>query len=183
MSAPMLYLLDKNVVRRSVEGLAGLADRRILTSEEVLALQFLEMAGRLGHRLFIAPASHNILTIRFASRPETRVFLQQVEVLHPTRYCRRWARRLRTFGFTREDAWELALGTFSTDQAEKVLGVHVIVTFDRPMVSLFTSERAAIQERLVAMTARLASPWCTAALPDVKLLLTKSWNSDAWRMC
>ena len=166
----MLYLLDKNVARISVRALVRISSGSALTDEQGMALQFLEKARLLDHRLFIAPESYNILTFHFADRPETHVFLQQVKALRPTRYCKRWARRLRTFGFTREDAWELALGTFSTDESDDILGIHVIVTFDQPMVSLFSSERAAIQERLLAMTTNLAQPWSTATLPDVKLL-------------
>ena len=152
MPTPTLYLLDKNVVRTSVRALVRLSSGLTLTDEQRETLRFLEAIRLLGHRLFIAPESYNILTIRFAPRPEIYIFLQQIEVLHPTRYCRRWARRLRAFGFSREDAWELALGTFGTDEAEENLGVHVLATFDRPMVSLFSSERSAIQERLLAMT-------------------------------
>ncbi len=72
-SEAALYLLDKNVARRCVEGTAGLMEMRRLTSEEHLALQFLKTDRRLAPRLFITPQSYNILTFHFANRPETHI--------------------------------------------------------------------------------------------------------------
>ncbi len=166
----MLYLLDKNIARKSVRALVRIGSGLVLTDEQTAVLRFLQSSGELGHRLFIAPESYNILTFHFANRVETHAFLRQVEVLAPTRYCKRWSRRLCSFGFTPEDAWELALGTFSTAESIEILGVHVIVTLDQPMVSLFSQERVNIRARLMAMTANLASPWSAAVLPDVESL-------------
>lgn len=62
------------------------------------------------------------------------MFLKRIEVLYHGCYFKRWARRLREDTFTREDAKVLALGTFGTDEAGQILGVHTIVTYDRPML-------------------------------------------------
>lgn len=48
---------------------------------------------------------------------EVRDFLDEVEVIRVGRYARRWATRLREYGFTREDAAVFSLGTFGTDLA------------------------------------------------------------------
>lgn len=72
-SEAALYLLDKNVARRCVKGIAGLMEMRRLTSEEHLALQFLKIDRRLAPRLFITPQSYNILTFHFSNRPETHI--------------------------------------------------------------------------------------------------------------
>ncbi|MBI4673276.1 MAG: hypothetical protein HY741_16615 [Chloroflexi bacterium] len=68
---------------------------------------------------------------------EVHDFREHVEIIVSAHYWRRWARRLQAFGFTREDARVLSLGTFGTDQEESFLGADEILTFDKPMVNLF----------------------------------------------
>ena len=63
----------------------------------------------------------------------------------------------------------LALGTFGTDEAGQILGVQIIVTYDRPMLTKWALEREEIAERLLDMTSNLQAPFAQASLPDVRL--------------
>jgi len=63
----------------------------------------------------------------------------------------------------------LALGTFGTDEAGQILGVHMIVTYDRPMLRKWEQERREIAERLLEMTRDLQVPFALARLPEVRL--------------
>jgi len=87
----MHYLLDKNVVRHAVTALRD-ARRHPLLPLELGALSFWQAARRRGVRLFISRPSYNVLQRRRHYR-ETLVFLKFSEVLSPTRYHTRWARR------------------------------------------------------------------------------------------
>ena len=98
------------------------------------------------------------------------MLLRRIEVLDPTRYFKRWARRLRQRTFSREDAKILALGTFGTDQDGAILGVRSIVTLDRPMVRKWQQQGNEMAAALLEMTVNLAPPYATAMLPEVRLL-------------
>jgi hypothetical protein len=132
----MRLLLDKNIVRRYFEGVSALVRGLTLVEEERQAILLVHLARRKKRRLFISVELFNLLQAhgRQVSPAETLMFLRRVEVLYPGRYFKRWARRLRETGFTREDAKVLALGTFGTDAEGAVLGVQVVVTYDRPMM-------------------------------------------------
>ncbi len=114
MSGQMRLLLDKNIVRRYFEGVSALARGLTLVEEEQRAILFVHLARRKKRRLFISVEVFNLLQVhgRRVSPAETLMFFKRVEVLYPGRYFKRWARRLRETGFTREDAKVLALGTF-----------------------------------------------------------------------
>jgi hypothetical protein len=169
MSDQMRLLLDKNIVRRYFEGVSALARGLTLVEEERRAILLVHLARRKKRRLFISVELFNLLQAhgRQVSPAETLMFLKRVEVLYPGRYFRRWARRLREASFTREDAKVLALGTFGTDAEGAVLGVQVVVTYDRPMMSKWALGRSELQERLARMTEVLDDPFGRVRLPDV----------------
>jgi hypothetical protein len=155
MSGQMRLLLDKNIVRRYFEGVSALARGLTLVEEERRAILLVHLARGKKRRLFISVEVFNLLQVhgRRVSPAETLMFLKRVEVLYPGRYFKRWARRLRETGFTREDA--------------KVLGVQVVVTYDRPMMRKWALERSELQERLARMTEAMDDPFGRARLPDV----------------
>jgi len=171
MSGQMRLLLDKNVVRRYFEGVSALAHRLVLTEEEQHAIVLVHLARRKGQQLFLPIEAFNLLQAhRHQIAPaETVMFLERVEVLCHGRYFKRWARRLREQTFTREDAKVLALGTFGTDEAGQILGVHTIVTYDQPMLRKWDQDREKIAQRLQDMTTNLQAPFDRATLPDVRL--------------
>ncbi len=96
------------------------------------------------------------------------MFLEAVESAQAGKYFKRWARRLRQLGFTREDAKVLSLGTFSTDEAGDILGVEAIVTLDRRVANHYAARRAELQRQLAAMCGKLPEPYCRAALPAMR---------------
>jgi hypothetical protein len=161
------YLLDKNVIRRAITGIAGAQFGRPLTLEEDDCLSLLHEARKSNLHLFISIEAFNILQ-RLSKQLEVQVFLASTEILQAGRYFKRWARRLREHGFTREDAKILGLGTFGTDEAGELLGMHAVITLDQPFINNYHTNLASLQRRLQAMTSQLSSPFCQAALPDVK---------------
>ncbi len=169
MSGQMRLLLDKNIVRRYFEGVSALAQGLTLEGEEQRAILLVHLARRKNQRLLIPVEVFNLLQVhgRRVSPAETLMFFKRVEVLYPGRYFKRWARRLRETGFTREDAKVLALGTFGTDAEGAVLGVQAVVTYDRPMIRKWALERSELQERLARMTEAMDDPFGQTRLPDV----------------
>ncbi len=166
----MRCLLDKVTARHTVEGLFRLTQGQELTREELFALDLLSQATVQTLHLFIVPPTANVLQSlsqlpRYAAVID--LFLGQVKVAVPSRYFKRWARRLRGYGFTREDAAVLALATFSTDANAAILGMHFVATFDQPMINHWASQRAAIQRRLTAMQNDIPMPYRHACLPQV----------------
>lgn len=157
------YLLDKNVARRIVEGLAWPDN---LTPERAVALALWRALRQLGGRQFLSTETVNILE-QWSDRREIRLFLSTVETLYAGRYFKRWARRLREQGFSREDAKVLSLTTYGTDAPGQILGVEVLLTFDRPFVRHYEVQRPALERRLRAMTAQLLPPFRNARLPEV----------------
>lgn len=156
-------LLDKNVARRMLEGLASLAENTAPNDEEQIALDLLFSFTQRDVRIFIVPSTARFLKARHDDVEEVREFRERVEVIVSAPYWRRWARRLQAFGSTREDARVLSLGTFGTDEDE-------ILTFDKPMANLFRVRQKQIQAKLDAMKRDLEPPYDDAELPDVKLL-------------
>jgi hypothetical protein len=171
LSSPMLLLLDKNVVRKGVNGLLRFARGRKPLPEEELALALLQEAATGECKLFVAQEIVHILGRKEDNSTTLAVqaFLKRVSVLKRTRYFKRWARRLRQMNFTREDAIVLSLATFGTDKAGEILSVSVIVTFDQRLISKYTHELAVIRGRFEAMVAGLEPPFYYARLPEVML--------------
>ncbi|HZQ09788.1 MAG TPA: hypothetical protein VFD70_24640 [Anaerolineae bacterium] len=145
-----------------------------LKPDEQSALDVLFAYELSGKRVFIVEATSNIFKEWYEDVREVRDFQNRVEILVSARYWRRWARRLQEFGFTREDARVLSLGTFGTDNAKTFLGVAEILTFDQPMVNLFAERRKQIQQKLDAMKLNIESPYNQAQLPDVRLVAAEA---------
>lgn len=166
----MRCLLDKVTARLAVQGLLKLGEDQALTDGELLALDLFLRASRPPHRLFIVPPTASVLR-RFAEQPRyfpiIQLFLARVEVVQPTRYFKRWARRLRGLGFAREDAAVLALATFGTDSAAAIFGIEAVATYDQAMVNNWMMRQIEIQARLSAMQQPLPAPYHYARLPRV----------------
>ena len=168
----MRYLLDKVTVRLTLQGLIKLDENTPLPPEEKSAIDLFRQATSPMVRLFIVPASASILQ-RLAQSPEDysitiRLFLSRVEVAKPTRYFKRWARRLRNnYEFTREDAAVLALATFSTDQKNSFVSMQLVVTQDQPMINNWLARQAKIEKHFEAMRENLLPPYNQAFLPQV----------------
>ena len=96
------------------------------------------------------------------------LFRSRVEVVQPTRYFKRWARRLRDHGFTREDGAVLALATFGTSEDADILGMHVVATLDQAMIHNWDQHQTAIRKRFDAMRRNLPMPYDQVSLPQVQ---------------
>lgn len=167
----MRYLLDKVTARLIMRGLLKQSKNEELTEQEIFALDFFRRTALPRVRLFIVPATSNTL-----QRPDQsseysaaiRRFLSRVEVAKPTRYFKRWARRLRNnYEFTREDAAVLALATFSTDQKHSFISMQLVVTQDQPMINNWSARQAKIQKHFETMRENLVPPYNQAFLPKV----------------
>jgi hypothetical protein len=123
----MSYLLDKVTARFIVGATIKLDGGEALSSGEKLALDFFTNALSSHQRLFIVPATNNILQ-RLARNPRytdaIRHFLDSVEVVKATRYFKRWSRRLRGYNFTREDANVIALADPSRTQDKLLVPIR-----------------------------------------------------------
>lgn len=159
----LLYLLDKNIARRTIEALHHLP---YLSPEERLILQVWRNLQLGQAHLFVPMATINLLQ-PFAHMLEVRTFMVLVEPLESGRYLKRWARRLREHHFTREDALVLALATYGTNADGNILGVDGLITLDQPLINNFNTHRPRLQRRLSAMTRQLSDPYRRATLPTL----------------
>lgn len=170
MSHSIRCLLDKVVAWRSLEGLLKLAEGRELTEEELWAIDLLQRAREQGIQLFVTGGTVNVLK-RLEALPRYSAvvvaFLRRAEEARPTRYFKRWARRLQEFGFTREDAHVLALASFGTNRRKDVLGMYFVATCDQPLINQWSLQQGKIRERLEAMRRDLQPPYHRVTLPQV----------------
>ena len=166
----MRCLLDKVTARYIIQGLLKLAEKRDVSREELAALDLFSLAHPQEIRFFIVPQTAHVLE-RLAQLPHftaiIQLFLERVEVFAPVRYFKRWARRLRDYGFTKEDAAVLALATFGTNETKNILGVDIVATFDQPMITQWGIRQSAIRKRLEAMLGDIPAPYHQAKLPRV----------------
>jgi hypothetical protein len=163
----MRCLLDKDVVRLTVVGLHLLIQRQPLPSRALDALAFWRAAERRGMVLCITVASANVLRQR-QQYAASRFVLEAATELGPSRYARRWARRLReTTGLTPEDTMVLALSTFGTDEKGSILGAYAVVTYDQSLIQGYRNHLSTLQRRLGAMKAQLLPPFDEVRLPSV----------------
>lgn len=166
----MRCLLDKVTARYLLQGLRKIGERQTPTKEEQETLDFFAASARSDIRLYIASPTANVLH-QLEQTPRYRNLIQFVlnraHIARPTRYYKRWARRLRAFGFTREDAAILALATFSIDPTARTLGIDFVATFDQPMINHWATQQTAIQAKLAAMCADIPTPYHQALTPQV----------------
>ncbi len=167
----MRCLLDKVTARHIMEGMLKLVEGRTVTSVELFALYFYRRARPGSIELFITPQTESLLR-RLENLPRYAVlirrFLGATKVTRPARYFKRWARRLREYSFTKEDAGVLALATFGTTEGVDILGMHVVATFDQPMMNQWSAQQAKIQRRLSNMRRNLRGPYAQVSLPIVE---------------
>lgn len=158
-------LLDKGIVRRFYEAQVRRGRGILPTSHQMDAVQVFVQLLASDHQLFITAESFNVLQLRqpkYASG-----ILDNTKILRKGRYLRRWARRLRDYVFTREDAVILAYASFGVDPDSRGLGAGAIVTGDLKMVTNFNTQQAEIKERFDRMAENLPEPYRSASLPEV----------------
>ncbi len=164
-SQPQSFLLDKGIVRRIYEYQVRLEKNLPPTPFQTEAAKILTRLTSHKFPIYITRESANVLQlrpIRFV-----RPILTETSVLYKARYLRRWARRLRAFAFTREDAVIISYGSFGASQAEKKVGVQYLVTGDFAMVTNFAACQADIQARFTPMVTQLPTPYRHVSLPQL----------------
>lgn len=166
----MRCLLDKVVARYTLTGLLKLAEGATITREELFSLDLFARAESTSLCLYMAPSSARVLQ-RLVELPRystsVRRFQQRVEVVFPTRYYKRWARRLRDCDFGREDAAVLALATFGTNEKLTIWGMHFVATYDQPLINNWTVQEESLRARLEMMQRDIPAPYCDSLLPQV----------------
>jgi hypothetical protein len=164
----MRCLLDKVIVRYTFSGLLKLSHQ--LPPNQVEAFS-LDLYKHSSVQLFMVTSTHHRLQqLQRLPRylPLIQAFYRRVQVLHPSRYFKRWSRRLRGYGFSREDAAVLALATFGTDESGDIIGTYFVATYDQPMMTNWIRRGDEIADHLAAMRRDLPEPYDQVSLPLVK---------------
>lgn len=157
-------LLDKNIVRYWTIALLKLANNQTLLPLQNKALILVQAQPDL----FISKEIYHILTKRVQLPQLIPLLLNQVQVLYPSKYFKRWVRRIQdTTSLTREDAVILSYGTFSTTTTGNILGVETIATTDINFESEYKHQRQKLQTRLNSLAQNLDPPWNQARLPNM----------------
>jgi len=158
-------LLDKGVLRHGLRGLQNVARGRGMTVEQQSSLALLLHAP--SGSLFSSREALNLVRM-YAPAALGAFVTERVQLLIPTRYQRRWRRRLRQrFSFGREDAHHVALASFGVDEMGQQVGADYFVTFDLRLIQLCHIPYVDITCCLQRMTCQLVMPYCDAELPDV----------------
>lgn len=130
-----------------------------------MGYQALRQAGR---SVYVTPE-----TVNSAQRRDPLIaasLFTPLTTLTPGRYLRRWARRRRDFGFSREDSVILAYGSFGVDSRHQTFGAEVIASMDQPLMRHFHEQHDSITRRFQRMICQLVLPYCLAQLPTLMSL-------------
>ncbi len=167
-SSSKRYLLDRHIVRHLIVGLS-LGQDQSLPSHIVEVLALWQSAESGGISLCITDSLAYILR-QHSNHTAIRFVLAATTELGPTRYCRRWARRVcELAGLPYEDAMTLSFGSFGVDQERSRLGTQLVVTSDHSMLDKYNTHLYELRQRLDSMKARLPAPLNAASLPAVAL--------------
>src|SRR5712691_5857474 len=167
-SLPTTCLLDKNIVRAVFEARVRVQRRRIPLPHQAQAAMVYQALQQAGFTTYVTPE-----TVNLAQRRDPLIaasLLTPLMTLRPGRYLHRWARRLRDFGFSREDSVILAYGSFGLDARHQTFGAEVIVSTDQPLIRRFHEQHDSIARRFQRMSCQLAIPYRLAQLPTLMSL-------------
>ncbi|MCS6861766.1 MAG: hypothetical protein NZT92_15790 [Abditibacteriales bacterium] len=163
MPAPTTFLLDKGIVRGAFEATVRLVAGRPPTDDQLQAISVYQALLTAGRRVGVTPEA-----VHAARRRDERiaaVLLDPLVTLTPGRYLRRWARRLREHGITREDALVIAYASFGLNTASRTLGAAAVVTLDRGLIKQYREQEAVLSVRFHRMVSHLKPPYQQAVLP------------------
>ncbi|MFQ6043750.1 MAG: hypothetical protein ACE5PV_23090, partial [Candidatus Poribacteria bacterium] len=111
MSRPTSLLLDKSVVRTILRGIQRRRLGLTLPEEQQTSLRLYQAAKLTLGCAYVTQETYNLVSDR-RNIALTAGLLSDLRELKPGKYLKRWARRLRQHGFTREDARVLSNATF-----------------------------------------------------------------------
>lgn len=131
ISLPTTCLLDKNIVRAVFEARVRVQRGRLPLSHQAQAAIGYQALRQAGLTVYVTPE-----TVHSAQRRDPLIaasLFTPLTTLTSGRYLRRWARRLRDFGFSHEDSVILGYGSFGVDSRRQTFGAEVIVSTDQPL--------------------------------------------------
>lgn len=164
-SSPGSVLYDKGVIRRVYERRVRLTLGESPTLLQVEAANAYARLSAITTRLYITEQTANILRRRTPSIAAP--LLIDLQPLKKGRYLRRWARRLRDFAFSPEDAIVLAYGSFGVNLNISGVGAEAIVTADLKMAARYQTNFGVIELRFKSMIDDLGSGYSNLSLPQV----------------
>src|SRR5712691_3848469 len=165
---PTTCLLDKNIVRAVFEARIRVQRGRIPLPHQAEAAMGYQALWQAGLTTYVTPE-----TVNSAQRRDSLIaasLFTPLTTLTPGRYLRRWARRLRDFGFSREDSVILGYGSFGLDARHQTFGAEVIVSTDQPLIRHFHEQQDSLARRFQRMICQLALPYRLAQLPTLMSL-------------
>src|SRR5215475_5608552 len=89
-------------------------------------------------RLYITPQLLHILH-RPTNLPIASILLPELSALIAGRYLRRWVRRLREAGISREDALFVSYASFGVDAQMETFGIAIVLTTDARLKAYYMS--------------------------------------------
>jgi hypothetical protein len=162
---PSRLLLDKGIVRRLYEAQVRRSHRIPPTPLQREALTVFIRLRLLPAKLYIAQESANLLSLR--PQRYTIPITRRTSALYKGRYFSRWARRLRSFTFSPEDARMLAYASFGVTFNMQLAEVEIFVTNDNHLARNFQVEHTKIEVRFDRMVGNLREPYSGLQLPEV----------------
>jgi len=117
-------------------------------------------------RLYVTPQLLHILQ-RPANISIASALLPDLHLLTAGRYLRRWARRLREEGVSREDALIVSYASFGIDEHTETFGTDVVLTTDVALKVHYETNFDRLTARFQRMTSQLKAPYRNARLPTL----------------
>ena len=163
---PTTYLLDKGIVRRLSQARVRILNGHLLTVEqaEVVAL----IQALRGSTAITYLPTETVNTVNRRDPRLAQLISTWTNPLQKGRYLRRWARRLRGYTFTPEDATLISTASFGLDTERKTFGAEVIMTLDQPMMTNYRRHLPEIQNQFQALRQNLQEPYNRVRLPDLQ---------------
>ncbi len=166
MAVPLSnVLLDKGVVRRYYEAQVRLAEGALPTASQREARKVFARLAADQSQHYITKETANVLALRPPQYAEH--ILSTTLRLQKARYLRRWARRLRSYMFSPEDAVMLAYCNFGVDELRQLPFIEALLTGDVRLLNNFNENQTKIQARFERMTRALPEPFKRLRLPAV----------------
>lgn len=158
---PTSVLLDKGTVRETLRGVVRTEVGLPLPPRQQTAYTAIQVL-----LLYVTPQLLHILQ-RPANISLASVLLPDLHLLTAGRYLRRWARRLREAGVSREDALIVSYASFGVDEQTETFGVDAVLTTDAALKVHYETNLDRLTARFQRMTSQLKTPYRNAHLPTL----------------
>ncbi len=163
---PTSVLLDKGTVREALRGVVRTEVGLPLPPRQQSAYAAIQALRAEEVQLYVTPQLLHILH-RPSNLPIASPLLPDLHPLTAGRYLRRWARRLREEGVSREDAFIVSYASFGLDERTESFGTDVVLTTDVALKVHYETRFDRLMERFHRMTSQLTAPYQNAGLPTL----------------